>query len=82
MPEKATSDESKHTERMRIFIQNRQAYPPAKLLEEHGGKWVAWSKDGTQIVAASSESGAAVHDLVVAAGIHPSEVVFSYVPGE
>jgi hypothetical protein len=82
MPEKATPEELKYMERMRIFIENRQAYPPEELLQKYGGQWVAWSCDGTHIVAASSEGGGAVHDLVVAAGIDPSQVVFSYVPGE
>jgi len=63
-------------------MHNRLAYPPEKLLAEYGGQWVAWSPDGTHIVAASAESGEAVHDLVVAAGIDPSKVVFSYVPGD
>ncbi len=82
VPEKATEEERQRMERTRIFMQNRYAYPPEKLFEEHAGQWIAWSADGTHVVAASSESDEAVYDLVVAAGINPAEVVFDYVPGE
>jgi Family of unknown function (DUF5678) len=69
-----------YMEQMRVFIPNRQAFPLEEL-EKYAGQWVAWSPDGTHIVAASSESPEAVEDAVVAAGHDPEKCVFSYVPG-
>jgi hypothetical protein len=65
---------------MRVFIENRSKFPLDEL-EKYAGRWVAWSGDGTIIVASSSESDEAVYDQVVAAGLNPSEHVFGYVPG-
>jgi hypothetical protein len=69
-----------YMEQMRVFIPNRQAFPLEEL-EKYAGQWVAWSPDGTHIVAASSESGMAVERAVIAAGYDPQKCVFSYVPG-
>ncbi len=82
VPEKATEEERQDMERMAIFLRNRQAYPPEKLLEKYGGQWVAWSPDGTHIVAASSESEKAVYDQVDAAGLNLSECIISYIPAD
>ena len=40
---------------MKVFIKNRSEIPPESLVK-YGGQWVAWSQDGTHIVAASAES--------------------------
>jgi hypothetical protein len=72
-------DPIKQMEKMRIFIQNRQAFAPEELAK-YEGQWVAWSPDGTHIVAGSNESEEAVWSAVIAAGYDPQEVVFSYVP--
>ncbi|HKI34221.1 MAG TPA: hypothetical protein VKA46_20380 [Gemmataceae bacterium] len=73
-------DPIKQMEKMRVFIPNRQAFPLEEL-EKYEGQMIAWSPDGTHIVASSSESFDAVCEAVVAAGYDPQECVFSYVPG-
>lgn len=67
-------DLKKYAEKMGIFIKNRQAFPPEELLK-YAGQWVAWSPDGTHIVAGAEE----FDDLwkaVAAAGYDPRECVF------
>jgi hypothetical protein len=63
--------------KMGIFLKNRQAFPVEELMK-YAGQWVAWSPDGTHIVAGSSESEEAVWGVVVAAGYDPHECVFSF----
>jgi hypothetical protein len=56
---------------------NRQNFPPAELAR-YAGQHVAWSWDGTQIVA----NGADIEEVyrrLKAAGIDPTRVVLSYV---
>ncbi len=62
--------------------QNRQRLTEEQLRPYHG-KQVAWSLDGTHIVAAGDDIDQ-VFDALEAAGIDPEQVVFSYVerPGE
>ena len=69
----------RYAERMKAFLKNRQALSPNEL-EKYQNHWVAWSEDGTRIVAASKESNEAVYNLVVSAGLDPSECVFGFVP--
>jgi hypothetical protein len=69
-----------YARKMGIFIKNRQAFPVEGLMK-YAGQWVAWSPDGTKIVAGSSESEEAVWDAVIAAGYDPHECVFSYMGG-
>ncbi len=61
-----------------LFNQNVNNFPPDELAK-HAGKYVAWSLDGTQILA-SGEDEEDVDKKLVAAGINPSRVVHSYVP--
>ena len=68
-----------YAERMRLFIKNRQAFPPEELAK-YAGQWVAWSRDGTRIVAGSSESDAALIAALERAGEDPLEFVFGYIP--
>ncbi len=65
--------------RMKSFLKNRQTLSPQEL-EKYQNQWVAWSMDGTRIVAASKESDEAVYNMVVAAGLNLSECVFGFVP--
>jgi hypothetical protein len=67
-------DPIKHMERMGIFFKNRQAVPLEEL-EKYAGQWVAWSPDGTRIVAGAEEFDELVK-AVVAAGYDPQECVF------
>ena len=66
-----------YAKKMGTFIKNRQAFPVEELMK-YVDQWIAWSPDGTAIVASSSESEEALWDQVVAAGYDPRECVFSY----
>lgn len=57
---------------------NRRKFPP-KELAKYAGKHVAWSPDGTQIVA-SGETLDEVMDELAAASCDPAECLLSYVP--
>jgi hypothetical protein len=62
------------------FRTNRAAIPWSEL-EQYRGQWVAFSPDGTKIVA----NGTDLDDLeskIKAAGHDPNEVVLENVPGE
>jgi hypothetical protein len=59
------------------YIKNRNAFPPEEL-EKYYGKFVAWSLDGTRIVA-SGDDDLQVFEALKAAGQDTSQVVFSYV---
>jgi hypothetical protein len=61
------------------YEENRSKFPLEELAK-YGGKHVAFSSDGTRIVA----SGATEEELeaaLQAAGIHFSQVVWSYIDG-
>jgi hypothetical protein len=51
---------------MQVYLKNRLAFPLEELAK-HRGEWVAWSPDGTRLVAASPDPDA-LDDLVRAAG--------------
>ena len=62
----------------RTYAQNRRRFPPEELAK-FAGKYVAFSLDGTCILA----SGATEEELekeLLANGIDPSQIVGSYVP--
>lgn len=65
---------------MREFIPNRQKFPPEELAK-YMGKCIAWSPDGTSIVA-SADDYDVLDQLVIAAGHDPSRCVHSYVGDE
>lgn len=59
------------------FPRNKANFPPEELLK-YAGQQVAWSWDGTRVLA----SGTDMNDVwlkLVAAGIDPHRVVFCYV---
>ena len=60
------------------FHANWLAFPREERLKL-AGKFVAWSPDGLRIVA-SGESEQEVEEILVAMGIHPSQVVGENVP--
>src|SRR3954451_11500476 len=64
---------------MVAFLENRAQFPPDELAR-YAGQWVAWSADGTRIVASSPESVAAVSKQLEEAGLATSEYVQTYVP--
>ncbi len=59
---------------------NRQSIPPEELAK-HKGKWVAFSTDGSRIVA-SAEKLDVLDRLVVSAGENPEQVVLEYLSDE
>jgi hypothetical protein len=64
--------------RMRLFLKNRQEFPDQELAK-YAGQWVAWSLDGTQIVAGSHQSEEALCRDLEAAGRNPLDYLLSYV---
>jgi len=62
------------------FLKNRLAFPPEELAK-HRGEWVAWSPDGTRLVATSRDPDA-LDDLVRAAGEDPAECCVLGIPDE
>ena len=59
------------------FHQNLRNFPLDELAK-YCGQYVAWSLDGTGILA-SADSMEAVEEKLVAAGIDPSQVVGDYI---
>ncbi|MGH7169167.1 MAG: DUF5678 domain-containing protein [Gemmataceae bacterium] len=59
------------------YEENRSKFPLEELAK-YGGKHVAFSPDGTRIIA-SGDSIDEVEEILIAAGIDPSQVVGSYV---
>jgi hypothetical protein len=62
---------------LRHFAENYCKFPPEELAK-HGGKHVAFSPDGTRIVA-SGDSLDEVLEQLQTAGIHFSQVVHAYI---
>jgi hypothetical protein len=63
---------------MQEFLKNRQKFP-IDTLAKYAGKQVAWSPDGTSIVAGADELSKLI-EAVRATGHDPGECVFSSVP--
>jgi hypothetical protein len=60
-----------------LYIANRNKFPIEELAK-HAGKYVAWSLDGTRILADGDDEDE-VDQKLIAAGIDPGQVVGSYV---
>jgi hypothetical protein len=60
-----------------LFTANRSRFPTQELAK-YAGRHVAWSLDGTQILA-SGDDDSDVDNKLTAAGIDPSRVVHGYV---
>ena len=63
---------------MQEYLKNRQQFP-AEELEKYAGKWVAWSPDGTRIIA-SDDSFLQVSQAIDASGYDPREIVMESLP--
>lgn len=62
---------------LRLFNENWRNFPSEQLLA-YSGQHVAWSPDGTQILA-SGATREEVAEKLKAAGIHFSQVVHDYI---
>jgi hypothetical protein len=67
-----------HLMDMQTYLKNRIAFP-ADELARHRGEWIAWSPDGTHIVAASRHLDG-LDALVRAAGAEPEECPIEGIP--
>lgn len=65
----------------KVFLANRAKFP-VEQLAPYGGGWVAWSRDGTGIIASSKESEEAVWKQLEDAGLDVSQHVHSYIPAD
>ncbi len=63
---------------MQEYLKNRLQFPLAELAQ-YAGEYVAWSPDGTRIVA-SSRDLEVLEDLLCAAGEDPEECVVEGIP--
>jgi hypothetical protein len=63
---------------MQEYLKNRLQFPLDDLAK-HAGEWVAWSPDGTRIVA-SSRDPAALDRLIRAAGENPEQCIVEGIP--
>jgi hypothetical protein len=61
-----------------LFRRNRDQFPD-ELLEPHWGKQVAWSADGTRIIA-SGDDHKQLYERLAVLGVHPTEVVCEFIP--
>jgi hypothetical protein len=60
------------------YLKNRHQFPHEELAR-HAGHYVAWSPDGSQILASDDDPGRVI-EAVKALGYDPGETVISYVP--
>jgi len=63
---------------MQEFLKNRRRFP-AEELEKYAGKYVAWSPDGTTILA-SDDDPICLNATIKQLGHDPAEVLVSSVP--
>lgn len=63
---------------MQLYLRNRTRFPLDELAK-HRGEWVAWSPDGTRLVA-TSRNPDALDDLVRDAGEDPENCVIEGIP--
>ena len=63
---------------MQEHLKNRNQFP-AEELEKYAGRYVAWSADGTQIVASGNDLDE-LYDALDASKYDPAEVVTGRVP--
>ena len=65
---------------MQEFLKNRRQFPREQLAA-YAGKYIAWSPDGTKIIA-SADDLAALANAVLGSGYNPEDCVLSSVPAE
>lgn len=62
------------------FQNNRQRFPPAELAK-YAGRYVAWSPDGTHILAADDDE-LRLASAIKALGHDSAEVLIAFVPAD
>jgi hypothetical protein len=65
---------------MKVFQSNRQRFP-AEELARYAGQFVAWSADGTRILASDRDELRLVNALPEA-GLSSAETLIAFVPAE
>lgn len=60
------------------YLKNRVRFPLEELAK-HRGEWIAWNRDGSRIIANSSDPEA-LDDLIRAAGEDPQECLVEGIP--
>ena len=63
---------------MQQFLKNRHQFPPAEL-DKYAGRYVAWSPDGSRIIA-SDDDYQKVAAAVDASGYDPADIVMEPIP--
>jgi len=63
---------------VKTFLKNSNQFPVEELAK-YEGKWIAWSPDGTRIVASTTDHEA-ILDLIQEAGENPSLCLVDYIP--
>jgi hypothetical protein len=63
---------------MQAFLKNREQFPAAQLAK-YAGKYVAWSPDGTRILA-SDEDELRLANTIREAGYNSTAVLIAFVP--
>jgi hypothetical protein len=63
----------------RFYAENRKKFFPAEALAQYAGQEVAFSADGTRIVA-HGEDFLTLWNQLEAAGVNPSTLVWSSIP--
>jgi hypothetical protein len=74
------SDLTAYFDKRREHIANRTMFPPDELIR-YAGQWIAWSPDGSRIVANATDPER-LDDLVRAVGEDPEECLVEGIPAE
>ena len=65
---------------MQLFQKNRQQFPPEKLAA-YAGQFIAWSPDGTHILA-NNQDELQLAKAIQSLGFNSAEVLIAFVPTE
>jgi hypothetical protein len=74
------ADLTAYFDRRRALLANRTVFPPDELIK-YAGQWIAWSPDGSRIVAHATDPQG-LDDLVRAVGEDPEKCLVEGIPAE